>query len=90
MGEGFGAICRECSAHFRVHDGSGMASMPFRCDGCGKEWWWEFGDGGPVGDANPPPCECGGRFTEEAPPRCPKCRSKLLARDPAAYGIIYD
>ena len=65
--------------------------MPFHCDQCGREWWWEFGLGGPMGkQANPPPCQCGGRSTEDALPRCPKCHSKELERDPGGYEFMYD
>lgn len=35
-------------------------------------------------------CECGGWFTEVAPPRCPKCRSTDLRRDPEAAMTLYD
>jgi predicted Zn-ribbon and HTH transcriptional regulator len=91
MGRGYGAICNECETHFEVNEGSGMIAMPFHCDQCGKEWWWEFGEGGPMGkEATPPKCECGGRFTVDAPARCPQCRSKDLRRDPDAHEVMYD
>ena len=91
MGYGYDAICKGCGTKFPVHEGSGMIAIPFHCDGCGKEWWWEFGDGGPMGkQADPPPCECGGRFMVEAPPRCPECRSAEFDRDPEGESMIYD
>jgi len=31
------------------------------------------------------PCNCGGRFTASASPRCPKCRHELSATDAAAW-----
>ena len=34
-------------------------------------------------------CECGGRFTFEADPRCPECRSLDFTTDPDEY-IMYD
>jgi predicted Zn-ribbon and HTH transcriptional regulator len=91
VGHSYGAICNECGTGFEVNEGSGMIAMPFHCNRCGKEWWWEFGPGGPMGkEANPPSCECGGRFTVNSPPRCPNCRSKDLRRDPGGYEILYD
>ena len=49
MGQGYGALYNECGERFEVNEGSGMIAMPFHCDLCGKEWWWEFGPGGPMG-----------------------------------------
>jgi hypothetical protein len=49
VGYTYGAICNECGTAFEVNEGSGMIAMPFHCNRCGKEWWWEFGPGGPVG-----------------------------------------
>ena len=91
MGRGYQAICKQCGTQVEVNEGSGMIAMPFRCEDCGKEWWWHFGSGGPMGqEADPPTCECGGRFTLEAQPRCPKCRSTDLERDPSGFEIMYD
>ena len=91
MGRGYQAICAQCDTTIEVHEGSGMYAMPFRCEECGLEWWWEFGPGGPTEkEANPPQCECGGRFTSDAPPRCPKCHSTELNRDPSGYEVMYD
>ncbi len=90
MGRGYQAICMKCLTSIETNDGAGMASMPLRCETCGKEWSWNFGPGGPVGEPDPPPCECGGRFTSNAPPRCPKCRSTDLERDPDGYEVTND
>lgn len=90
MGRGYLAVCKKCSTSFEVNDGSGMLSMPLRCETCGKEWWWNFGPDGPVGKPEPPPCRCGGYFTIDAPPRCPECRSTDLERDPGGYEVMYD
>jgi DNA-directed RNA polymerase subunit RPC12/RpoP len=84
-------ICNECGTKFEVNEGSGMIAMPFHCHRCGKEWWWECGEGEPTGkEPEPPSCECGGTFTGDAPPRCPRCRSKDLRRDPEGSEILYD
>lgn len=91
MGRGYDVICKECETGFTVNEGSGMSAMPFRCDRCGKEWWWEFGPGGPFDkEANPAPCKCGGTSSAEAPPRCPKCGSLEWERDPEGMEIMYD
>jgi hypothetical protein len=87
---GYAAICKGCGTKFEVNEGSGMIVMPFHCERCGKEWWWEFGAGGPTDAAKPPHCECGGTFTMEGPPRCPKCGSPELERDPDGTSMIYD
>lgn len=90
MGYTYGVICKQCDEHFEVNDGSGMIAMPLHCDRCGKEWWWEFGPGGPIGEPDPLPCECGGSYTDDSPPRCPNCRSADLRRDPDRYEVLYD
>jgi hypothetical protein len=91
MGYGYDAICKSCGTRFSVSEGSGMVAMPFHCDQCGKEWWWEFGPGGPMGkEAAPPPCECGGTFREDASPRCPNCRSAQFVHDPDGSSMTYD
>lgn len=85
MGYRYDAICTVCGTKFAVSEGSGMIGMPLHCDRCGKEWWWEFGPGGPIGkDADLPRCGCGGEFTSDAPPRCPSCSS--LAVEPDSHG----
>jgi predicted Zn-ribbon and HTH transcriptional regulator len=33
-------------------------------------------------------CRCGGKYTLDAPPRCPKCRSKRI--DEGEIILIYD
>lgn len=91
MGRGYQAICKECATTVEVHDGPGMSAIPLRCDRCGAEWWWEYPLGGPMGqEPDSPACECGGRFSTSAPPRCPKCRSTNLERDPDGYELMYD
>ena len=44
VGEIYGAICNACETKFEASEGSGMYSMPFHCNTCGKVWDWEFGD----------------------------------------------
>jgi len=35
-------------------------------------------------------CKCGGIFKFNAPPRCPKCKSKDFSNDPEGQVIMYD
>ena len=86
----YGVICKACDSRFEVNEGSGMIAMPLHCDRCGKEWWWEFGSWGPSSEPNAPACQCGGRFTEDSPARCPQCGSTALKRDADGYQILHD
>jgi len=90
VGRGYEALCKRCGTRVEVNEGPGMSSMPLRCEDCGKEWWWDFGPGGPTGVPEVPVCECGGQFTMDAPPRCLSCRSTELERDPHGFEIMYD
>lgn len=91
MGRSYGAICNRCGEAFEVNEGSGTMAMPLHCDGCGREWWWNFGPGGPIGTERPArKCRCGGTFTSSAPLRCPICGSKDLRHDPDHEEAIYD
>jgi hypothetical protein len=66
MGYGYDPICQSCGTKFSVSEGSGMVALPFRCDQCGKEWWWEFGPGGPVGKRS---CSTAMRMRRNIPSR---------------------
>lgn len=91
MGARYGVICNACGTHFDVSEGSGMIAMPFHCDRCGKAWWWLFGPDGPRDKKpDPPPCDCGRRFTSTASPRCPECRSDDFREDPQGEQIMFD
>jgi hypothetical protein len=35
-------------------------------------------------------CRCGGHFSFDAPPRCPKCGSTALENDPDKPPMLYD
>lgn len=89
MGRSYLALCNECGTEVQVNEGPSMSAMPFRCESCGREWWWQFGPEGPVGEPSPPRCGCGGKFSEDAPPRCPQCRSTDLEPQ-EGYEVMYD
>lgn len=91
MGTAFDAICSDCGARFQVSDGAGMTAMPLHCDICGKEHWVEHDAGVPLTKiGEPPACKCGGIFKEDAPARCPECRSTSYEGDPDGMTIMYD
>lgn len=92
MGRSYGAICNDCGTEFQVNDGPSMIAIPLRCEACGHEEWFMFGLDGPIPDEYPSdPCKkCGGAMSDEAPHRCPKCRSTDFRRDETAGEIMYD
>ena len=90
MGAGYEATCNKCGAEFQANYGGGMSSLLLHCDRCGKEAWWDrlkLID--PEATPDPYDCKCGGSFTLEADPRCPKCRSGDLEIDRSSE-ILYD
>ncbi len=94
MGYGFGAICKDCGTRFPVNEGAGMTAIPFHCEACGTEKWFDHDAGIPLVTLASEPdalaCQCGGRFSADAPARCPECRSANFDKDPAAEEILYD
>ena len=100
MGHYYGAICKECGEAFGVQEGGGFNFHLLHCDQCGDEKSVTMEEMGSVFmkpvfarrwiDKNIPPCSCGGRFTLDAKPRCPKCRSLEFSEDPNAGGCCYD
>ncbi|MDD5172139.1 MAG: hypothetical protein PHF60_03835 [Candidatus ainarchaeum sp.] len=84
MGVELAATCKECSAKFRIMEGGGEAFTILRCDKCGKEKYMHLiklnlrrADIKTIEKAAGK-CDCGGRNTSDAPPRCPSCKSKNL------------
>ncbi len=84
MGQAFQATCKKCGHKFRVSEGGGFTFFLLHCDTCGQEKYLYEEEMG-TAFKNPsererwkadyvPPCSCGGRFTDDAPARCPKCR----------------
>lgn len=77
MGSVYSATCNECQSTFTVTLGGGFMYAVFHCDECGQEKGIIL----PCRDSpvpDPGSCSCGGRFTVDAPPRCPKCCSADL------------
>ena len=54
------------------------------CDKCGKEKEWNKFDMVTDGDLD---CPCGGMYTDDAPIRCPKCKS-LIDEKTLDEGIV--
>jgi hypothetical protein len=93
MGSGHQARCLECAESFVVNRGGGFAFHMLRCDQCGQTRSIGFDEfDKPEDDAGVEAaagsCECGGRFTFDAPPRCPRCRSTHIEEGPPT--ILYD
>lgn len=72
MGYGFSARCNQCGTEFIANLGGGIVAASFHCEQCGVE---ELIDLNWTEDKLPDPCSCGGTFSRNAGPRCPKCRS---------------
>jgi len=102
MGQSFDAVCAQCGTFFTARFGGGFMFHLLHCDGCGKEKVIEFKknakiqiqnlDNGQVEDLAGQ-CECGGNFTFDAKPRCPKCGSldyEPGSKDGVANIILYD
>jgi len=82
--------CEHCAAlfdYYLVHNGFNESSYAY-CERCGRVAlvdWWSMPD--EVGEAFRrhaadgmrilQPCPCGGRFTADAGPRCPRCVAPL-------------
>lgn len=99
MGQECGAICSKCGAKFRVADGCGESFYMLHCEECGKAKAVNFSELEKVrkkqGRKFTPSevaafCECGGQFSSEAKPRCPKCKSIVFKRDPGSENNMYD
>jgi hypothetical protein len=93
MGRGYDAICNRCGARFQANEGPDMSFLLYHCTQCGKEQARDF-DLGPEGiresGTYPDHCECGGSYTEDAPPRCPRCHSVHYRKDPDGVEVMYD
>jgi hypothetical protein len=101
MGTQYTAICRQCGTTFSVSEGGGFRFHLLHCEECGQEKSVDeeemgsaFATDEAVQDAwieqHVPPCPCGGRFTMEASPRCPGCRSDDWEVDLKGPGTMYD
>ena len=103
MGQGYKAICSKCGLKFWVNEGGGMLSVLFHCNKCGKEKWVDYKhtmeyENGHLTDVEYDKkvlkilgmCKCGGKYTANARPRCPKCKStKYKMVDPSSM-VMYD
>ena len=79
MGSSYTARCKACGEVFTASSGGGFNFQLLHCDTCGKERARPLTpDLQPAPDYDDSGCGCGGRFTFDASPRCPKCRSAEL------------
>lgn len=90
MGSVNTATCNDCGHTFRVSGGGGFLFYELRCEKCGASKQIRHDEVNiEVSDAKSGmgkhdrseierlagSCRCGGRFTFDAKPRCPKCKS---------------
>lgn len=84
MGQSFDAVCTKCGAFFTARFGGGFMFHLLHCDRCGREKVMNFEKHVKVQIRDltksqvedlAGQCECGGNFTFDANPRCPKCGS---------------
>jgi hypothetical protein len=88
MGQLLKATCKICGFSFKMKDGGGFNFCLVRCDRCGRSKSVEFeerpGNAAEYRSAQiksereAGECICGGAFTLDAPPRCPKSRSDQI------------
>lgn len=76
MGQAFEATCLDCGELFEVNLGGGFFFMLLHCEVCGKPKSVNLRKEIDPEAADPwGRCRCGGEFSHDAPPRCPKCHS---------------
>jgi DNA-directed RNA polymerase subunit M/transcription elongation factor TFIIS len=77
MGTRHWATCNKCGKEFYVSDGGGFRFEMLHCDKCGREKSVSHSstDMEKIWNGQRIPCRCGGSFTGNAPPRCPRCKS---------------
>ena len=101
MGQQRDVVCKNCGHAYLVRIGGGFQFMLLHCDRCGLEEsvtieqiGSAIGAEGETGrwiEEHVEPCGCGGRFTPDAPPRCPKCKSDEFEDDQDRQRIVlYD
>jgi len=80
MGHIATAKCLDCGETFIVNHGGGFFFYLLRCDRCGETKSIELDDLGDLHgiEAVTGNCRCGGKYTLDAPPRCPKCHSTRI------------
>jgi Zn finger protein HypA/HybF involved in hydrogenase expression len=77
MSTGYVLTCGRCGEEYPFNEGRGFVFRMLHCDRCGKEKSVLFGDANYDEERGKYSrhCRCGGSFTLDAPPRCPKCGS---------------
>ncbi len=82
---------------FTVSIGPGFITQMLHCDRCGKGILVQGmivprieSNLNQTKDEYAVPCECGGSFTRDAPPRCPKCGSTEYDEADDGLIILYD
>ena len=75
MGQTLNIKCPHCGKKFEWSLGFGDLNIEvLHCNKCGKKKEWNRYDMVTDGDLD---CPCGGMFTDDAPVRCPKCKTEI-------------
>jgi rRNA maturation endonuclease Nob1 len=84
MGEIFRVVCQQCGRDFEIEDGGGFFYEVLYCETCGRKRTVErnVSDEESLLIERAGPCRCGGVFSLKAKPRCLKCGSDDLKKDP--------
>jgi hypothetical protein len=89
MGEAFDATCQDCGTVSNVSLGRGFTFLLQHCEACGKPKALSLREKIDPDDDTFDTCECGGRLSFDAPPRCPDCRSTDLEPIEGTH-VLYD
>jgi len=94
VGRSVESKCLDCGKSFTASYGGGFTFHLLHCDKCGKEKSIGFDkidqykNDERVFEVYAGKCKCGGSYSFEAAPRCPKCRSVNIKKD--GITIMYD
>jgi uncharacterized paraquat-inducible protein A len=92
MGTGYSVIYDRCKKEFIANYGDGMSFILLHCDRCGVEKRVRYSgkDMDNLREGLRIPCKCGGSFTMDASPRCPRCGSTEFTINENGFTISYD
>ncbi len=84
MGAIYRVVCQQCGRDFEIEDGGGFRYAVLHCEQCGRKRTVarEMGDKESLLVERAGSCRCGGVFSLKAKPRCFKCGSDDLVKDP--------
>ncbi len=92
MGRQSDVICSECGQRYTATWGGTFGVELLHCEDCGSELAVDRAELTGCADVESivQPCLCGGRFTQNARPRCPSCGSPEHVADPEGSTVYLD